>query len=298
MPSVGVVGIAGEVNNNTVRTTNCPHWPVSDGVQVSAEFKMQSFTFINDFAAAGYGICMLTPTDYVHLNRAVEVEGGVKVVMGPGTGHGQGFLTKSVFSKCYEIWSSEGGHVDFAVTSEEDWKLRQFAMDFIKNSENIENLRGKGEITRTSVERFCAGPAVPLIYEFMKTQYPDLPRILEQEKKPDELISGDIISAGLEKKDELCMKVVKKFTEILAVEVGNMALKTLPYGGIYLVGGVTGAILNYLETDNFFLHTVHQKGRLSSVVRRIPIYAIKPEVELGILGAEECAFRNLGNFGI
>jgi hypothetical protein len=46
------------------------------------------------------------------------------------------------------------------------------------------------------------------------------------------------------------------------------------------------------------MHTVYQKGRLSSVVRRTPVFLVKPEVELGILGAEECAFRNLGNFGI
>lgn len=100
-----------------------------------------------------------------------------------------------------------------------------------------------------SIERLCAGPAVPLIYEFMKVQYPDLPRILETNKKDIELTSGDIISAGMIKKDELCMKVIKKFAEILAVEVGNMALKTLPYGGVYLVGGVTVGIMDYLEKD-------------------------------------------------
>lgn len=59
--------------------------------------------------------------------------------MGPGTGLGEGILTKSAFSKCHEVFSSEGGHVDFSVTSEEDWKLREFALNFIKNSENVEN---------------------------------------------------------------------------------------------------------------------------------------------------------------
>lgn len=281
-----------------VHTTNCPHWPVADGAQIAATFGMQSFTFINDFAAAGYGVCLLKSNDFVHLNRVAAVEGAPKVVMGPGTGHGQGYLTKSQFSKCYEVYSSEGGHVDFAVTSEEDWKLRHFALEFIKNSQNVENQRGRAEITRTSVERLCAGPAVPLIYEFMKTQYPDLPRVLEKDKKADDLTSGDIISAGIDGKDELCLKVIHKFAEIFAVEVGNVALKMLPYGGIYLVGGVAIGIRDYLEKDHTFMHIVYQKGRLSSVVRRIPVFLVKPEVELGILGAEECAFRNLKNFGI
>jgi glucokinase len=71
-----------------VRTTNCPHWPVADGAQIATFFEMQSFTFINDFAAAGYGICTLQISDYIHLNRVEATEGGTKVVMGPGTGHG------------------------------------------------------------------------------------------------------------------------------------------------------------------------------------------------------------------
>jgi glucokinase len=103
----------------------------------------------------------------------------------------------------------------------------------------------------------CAGPAVPLIYEFLKTVYPDLPRVLEKDKSADELLSGDIISCGMKTGDELCMKVVKKLTEILAVEVGNMALKTLAYGGVYLVGGVTMGILDFLEKDSFFLDTMY-----------------------------------------
>lgn len=83
---------------------------------------------------------------------------------------------------------------------------------------------------------------MPLIYEFLKNENPNLPRNLELSKKADELTSGDIIKAGMEGKDELCVKVIKKFAEIFAVEVGNVALKFLPYGGIYLIGGVANGI--------------------------------------------------------
>lgn len=58
-PVVGVVGIAGPVTNNTVDTTNIPHWPISDGKKIATELKMQSFTFLNDFVAAGYGVCRI-----------------------------------------------------------------------------------------------------------------------------------------------------------------------------------------------------------------------------------------------
>lgn len=98
---------------------------------------------------------------------------------------------------------------------------------------------------------------MPLIYEFMKTQYPDLPRNLEKDKKAEDLTSGDIISAGMGSEDELCKKVIHKFAEIFAVEVGNVALKLLPYGGIFLVGGVAIGIRDYLEKDHTFMHLVY-----------------------------------------
>lgn len=81
--------------------------------------------------------------------------------------------------------------------------------------------------------------------------------MLEITKTADELQSGDIIACGMKTGDELCMKVVQKMAEILAVEVGNMALKTLPYGGIYLVGGVTMGIMEFLERSDFFVETMY-----------------------------------------
>lgn len=90
--------------------------------------------------------------------------------MGPGTGLGVGFLLKPPGGKYYEIAASEGGHTDFAVVSEEDWELRKFAVNYIKESDNVENRRSGGvEIKRVSIERLCAGPAIPLLYEFYKT---------------------------------------------------------------------------------------------------------------------------------
>jgi glucokinase len=220
--------------------------------------------------------------------------------MGPGTGLGVGILTKSKFANCHEVYPSEGGHTDFAVRGEEDFKLRQFAIEYIKTSNNVENLRGKGDIDRVSIERMCAGPAVPLIYQFLKQEHPEVASPLGDKIAFDDMKSGDIIKAGMAKEnaDPLCKMVVKKFAEIFAVEVGNMALKCIPYGGIFLVGGVTQGIREFLEHDHSFMADYYKKGRLSAVVRRVPVFIVRPEVELGILGAEECAFRELGCFSV
>jgi glucokinase len=301
-PTVGVVGIAGEVNNNCVLTTNVQHWPISDGNAIAEKNKMKSFTFINDFSAAGYGICMLKLSDTIKINQITGDDDGVKVVMGPGTGLGVGFLLKPPGGRYHEIGASEGGHTDFSVITEEDWQLRQFAVKFIKESKNVENLRsGDVHLTRVSIERLCAGPALPLLYEFYKQteEFKNAPLPLEEGKTTEELTSKDIISQGMnfeENGDKLCHRVIQKFAEIFAVEVGNCALKFLPNGGIYLVGGVTTGILDYLEfgaSNEAFLKVLYDKGRLETAVRRVPLYVVRPGVELGIMGTEEFAFRKV-----
>jgi glucokinase len=118
---------------------------------------------------------------------------------------------KSSFAPCYEVYPSEGGHVDFPARSDEDMELIKFAYNFVEHSNNVENLRGKCKPTRISIERVCAGPAIPMIYEFYKTKIPahELARTLEEgelAKTPDEITSVDIVKAGLRKDnpDMLC----------------------------------------------------------------------------------------------
>lgn len=245
------------------------------------------------------GLVQLKEKDFERLNRNQIEENAVKIVLGPGTGHGQGFLAKSRFSPCYEVYPSEGGHVEFTARTEQESRLLKFAYDYIENSNNVENLRAKAKVDRMSHERLGAGPAIPLIYSFLKTEHPELPCVLEQgeaAKTPDELTSADIISAGMDAKDPLCVKVVEMFADIFASEAGDFALKTLPYGGIYLTGGVTMGIRDYILHDKRWINTFYKKGRLSSTLRRMPVMVLKPETELGILGAEEVAYRLAGSY--
>ena len=204
---------------------------------------------------------------------------------------------KSSFGKCYEVYPCEGGHVDFPARSDEDFELLKFAYNYVETSENVENLRGKCKPSRMSIERVCAGPAVPLIYEFFKSKHPETVRTLEtgeNSKMPNDIESKDIVKAAFrENPDPLCRMTVEKFAEILAVEVGNHALKTLPFGGVFLVGGVTHGISDLILNDSRFMELFYAKGRIQDVMKRIPVFLVKPEVELGLLGAEEQAFRNM-----
>ena len=107
------------------------------------------------------------------------------------------------------------------------------------------------------------------------------------------MTSHDIIAAAIKKKDPLCLKVVEKFSEIFGVEVGNAALKTLPYGGVYLTGGVTTGMTEYLLHNDTFLNSFYAKGRQEEKMRKVPIFIVKPENKLGLMGTEECARRIL-----
>jgi glucokinase len=254
---VGVVGMAGPVSNNVVTgATNIRHWGPQDGNKIAKDFGLKSFIFLNDFTAAGYGISVLQPKDYVVVGDSAKAElqegaRSVKIVVGPGTGLGQGILVKVNEDDLYETFPTEGGHVDFSVQTQEDFELVEFARDFIENSDNVENLRAKGKVGRMSVERLLAGPAVPLIYSFMKSKHPELEAYLETRdgKKFDEIKSKDVIQMAVVQKDPLCVKVVDKFIAQLGVETGNMALKTMPYGGVYLIGGVTNGVREYLLSN-------------------------------------------------
>lgn len=265
---------------------------------------MQSFLLINDFVAAGYGVRRLKPQDSTALGASKEVklhEGAksIKVVIGPGTGLGQGILVRNDADEPYEVFPAEGGHSDFTIKNEEDWQLAQFAKKYIENSNNVENLRVKRKVGRLSVESLAAGPAVPLIYEYMKQKHPYLERVLEKDtqfgkrKRVDELESKDIIKMGMENKDPLCMKVVERFTANFGTETGNLALKTMPYGGIYLIGGVTAGIKDYLLSTDTFMKSFADKGRQSPLMSEFKVLLVDPSIELGLLGAEERARAEL-----
>lgn len=89
------------------------------------------------------------------------------------------------------------------------------------------------------------------------------------------------------------MKVVEKFTENFGTETGNMALKCLPYGGVYLIGGVTNGIKDYLVKNPKFMDSFYNKGRLADLMRQFQVHLVNPDIEIGLVGAEEKARREM-----
>ena len=92
-----------------------------------------------------------------------------------------------------------------------------------------------------------------------------------------------ISQAALNKSDRLCIKTMEMFVEAYGAETGNLALKLLPYGGIYIAGGIAAKILPLMKEERFLL-AFKEKGRMSPLLDKIPLHIVlNPQV--GLIGS-------------
>ena len=260
-------GVAGPVVNGRARGTNLS-W-LLDEDELAGAFGVGRVTLLNDLLAIAHAVPSLEATDIETLNAGEHVAGGVKAVVAPGTGLGEAYLIWD--GKRYLAQPSEGGHADFAPNSDVECELLAY-------------LRRRHE--HVSYERVCSGRAIPVIYDFLKTSgFAAEPEWMTArlEAAPD---ASPVIVEGAMGSDPtcaLCAETMRLFVSVLGAEAGNMALKLLAFGGIYLGGGIPPRILPFLRRDGF-LRAFCSKGRLSDMIRRIPVHVIRnPKVAL--LGA-------------
>ncbi|NMG08727.1 glucokinase [Brasilonema sp. UFV-L1] len=282
-PQKACFAIAGPVVNHTAKLTNLV-WFL-DAERLQQELGISQVSLINDFTAVGYGILGLDKQDVLTLQPGkLNVESPIAII-GAGTGLGQGFLIKQGDS--YQIFPSEGGHTDFAPRTELEFQLLKYLLD-------------KHDIQRVSVERVVSGMGVVAIYQFLRdrkiaAESPEIAqivRIWEQEagRQEKSVDPGAVIGkAALEKSDRLSEQTMQLFVEVYGAEAGNLALKLLPYGGLYIAGGIAPKILPLIQQDRFMLNFT-QKGRMRPLLEDIPVYVILNQ-EVGLIGAAICATR-------
>ncbi|NMG20260.1 glucokinase [Brasilonema bromeliae] len=282
-PEKACFAIAGPVVQNTAKLTNLVWFLDSERLQ--QELGISHVTLINDFAAVGYGVLGLDNQDLLTLQAGKLNPEAPIAIIGAGTGLGQGFLIKQ--GENYQVFASEGGHVDFAPRTELEFQLLKYLLD-------------KHDIQRVSVERVVSGMGVLAIYQFLRdrkiaAESPEIAQIVRtweqeagrQEKSVD---PGAVIGkAALEKSDPLSEQTMQLFVEAYGAEAGNLALKLLPYGGLYIAGGIAPKILPLIQEDRFMLNFT-QKGRMRHLLEDIPVYVVLNQ-EVGLIGAAICAAR-------
>ncbi|RCJ36974.1 glucokinase [Nostoc minutum NIES-26] len=282
-PQKACFAIAGPVVNNTAKLTNLA-WFL-DTERLQQELGIASISLINDFAAVGYGIFGLQPQDLLTLQAGKLKPEAPIAIIGAGTGLGQGFLIKQ--GNLYQVFPSEGGHADFAPRNELEFQLLKYLLD-------------KHDIQRISVERVVSGLGIVAIYQFLRdrklaTESPEIAQIIrswEQEAgKPEKSVDpgAAIGKAALQGSDRLSEQTLQLFIDAYGAEAGNLALKLLPYGGLYIAGGIAPKILPLIQNSSFLL-SFTQKGRMRPLLEEIPVYIIlNPQV--GLIGAALCAAR-------
>jgi glucokinase len=282
-PEKACFAIAGPVVENTAKLTNLS-WFL-DTERLSKELGIERISLINDFAAVGYGIFGLTKQDLLTLQVGKYQSAAPMAIIGAGTGLGQGFLIKQ--GQGYQVFPSEGGHADFAPRNQLEFELLKYILT-------------KYDIQRVSVERVVSGLGIISIYQFLRdrkiaTESPAIAnavRTWEQEagKSEKTVDPGALIgNAALEKSDRLSEQTMQLFIEAYGAEAGNLALKLLPYGGLYIAGGIAPKILPLIQ-DGSFLNNFTQKGRMGSLLEEIPVYIILNQ-QVGLIGAALSASR-------
>jgi glucokinase len=264
--TAGCFAVAGPVMDGRVKTTNLP-W-VMDEASIGRELGLRTVHLLNDLEAVARSVPALRAVDLVTLNEGQAVLHGPIAVIAPGTGLGESFLTWD--GARYVAHGSEGGHSDFAPTTERQIRLLQF---LLKRHDHV------------GVERVCSGIGVPAIYEFLRDEERiaeprEVSKVIAAAKDPTKAI----IDAGTDPhgSSPLCRNTVQVLSEILASEAGNLALKVLATGGVYVTGGIALHVLNELKSPDF-KRAFKNKGRFEELMGRLPLHVITSRAAL--LGA-------------
>jgi glucokinase len=216
--------------------------------------------------ATAYGVPHLPSEDLFLLNDAPP-QSGTKAVLAPGTGLGEAILFQR--GDKYHAIPSEGGHTDFGPTNLFEIELLRYLM---------------GKFGHVSYERICSGKGLPNIYEYLKEnrfaeESPEMAEALRQAADPTPVI----VQKAMAGECELSIATLNAFVSILGAEAGNLALKVMATGGVYLGGGIPPRILSKLK-DGTFMAAFVNKGRFAEMLAGIPVYVIlNPETAL--LGA-------------
>ena len=261
-------GIAGPVVGDTCRTTNLP-WSI-DGADLARELALPRVRLLNDFHALALGLGLLG-TDDLELLQEGEVDPqGPQAVIGAGTGLGEAIVVPTAAGP--RVLATEGGHADFAPRDDLEIGLLRHL------------IARHGHV---SWERIVSGPGLATLLDYLVAAgHADLTpaaRARLAHEDPGAVI-GELALAGT---DPACLLAVDRFLALYGAEAGNLALKVLPTGGLFIAGGIAPRLLPRLRAGAF-LAAFRDKGRMARLLDRIRVAVVR-EPRVGLLGAARAA---------
>ena len=256
-------GIAGPVIEQRCKTTNLP-WTV-DGEQLKQRLNTAQVRLLNDLEAMAIGMLHIPAAELLELNPVAQIQSGNKAVIAAGTGLGEAMLFWD--GHTHHPIATEGGHSDFAPLNEQQDALLAFLRRLFPE--------------HVSCERILSGNGFGLLYDFLvESRFappcPAVPAAGGQGIDRNAIISR----LGLMDEDPLCAEVVRLFVELYAAEAGNLALKTLATGGVFIGGGIGPKIRAKLASDHF-MRSFAAKGRFQPMLAKLSVkLALNPRTPL------------------
>jgi glucokinase len=282
-PEVACLAVAGVAQQNRCRLTNLD-WLI-DGPALSQQFQIPTVEVINDFVGQGYGVLTLGDGEVIHLTGPAPAPGGTVACVGAGTGLGQCFLTPAADGE-YQCFPSEGGHAEFAPRGAGNDETQIDMLRYLKVKFSGWN--------RISFERVVSGKGICNIYEFLAYKSPN-----QIDKEVHENFLANRQDAGIIAKNAtpgtLCHEALQIFADCYGCACGTFALQIMPFGGLYLTGGVTQKLQSFLQTDGSFLAAYADKGRVSPMLQDVPLFFVKGD-DMGQRGAHLRAVRLLHHY--
>lgn len=259
-PECIALALPGVIQNTPFYLTNL-NWLI-DYDALMQSFQPQQLYFYNDFSAVAAGIVTLKPSDYLCLNPAPCTPEGVCVVTGAGTGLGQAWLLNN--SAGSQHFATEGGHIDFAANTEQQWALRQYL---------------QAEYGHVSYERLLSGAGLVALYHFLSAGQASLSKA---EQVSQLAARGDVVAEA----------ALDLFIEIYGAFIGNLALLYRPQAGIYIAGGIVAKLQTRMQS-RIFMDNALAKGRMRGLVEQSAIYLVTNQ-RLGLQGVIQASMATTG----
>lgn len=246
--------VAGPVNRDSSEITNLS-W-LLDARRLEEVLGLRRARLLNDLEAVAWGIATLGPDDFEVLHPGAENAQGNACVVAAGTGLGQAGMHWD--GAIHRPFATEGGHADFAPRDDLELALLRSLQE---------------RVGHVSWERLVSGMGIADIYLFLLEWHGDESSgpLREAMAAGDE--SAAIATAAADGSCPICGETMQLFMELYGREAGNMALKHMALGGVYLAGGIAPKNLDLLRRGPF-LRAFFDKGRMGGLMRRIPVKVI------------------------
>jgi glucokinase len=261
-------GVAGPIINRRVKATNLP-WIV-DAAALETQLKTRHIVLLNDLEATGYSLSHLAASELSILNRGVATPNLTQALVAAGTGLGETILFWD--GGKYVVSSSEGGHTDFAPRNETEIGLLRYMK---KNNEFV------------SVELILSGRGFRTIHNFLNpsVEHPSF-------EDPHADAAPEITRLGMSGQCQVCEQTLDLWVSMYGAEAGNLALKVLARGGVWVAGGIAVKIQKKMEDGTFF-RAFCAKEKFAELLAQIPIYMVLNE-EAPLIGALSQAMKAAG----